>query len=339
MTKSLVREKIALVLISNTQFGKINIWILSKIMIWSGFMSKILSSIIIPVHNQALRLDITLMSLVPQVNSSTEIIVVDDGSTDNIKEIIEKYKDILPLKYKHQSNRGRAAARNIGIMMSTGDIVLFLDADRPVANSWLGNHIQVHEMGKNIIGIGDIREFYFSNLENKKDLIYKDIADDFKNLFKFSRVYPYWNFVLKGFNQNGICELNNPWIATLVGNMSLRRELLEETGLFDENFTGWGFEHFELGYRLFRIAGAKYMTVKNATNFHLSHPRTTNFYQESIIKSHSYFYEKYNDDTIFILKDLLNGKLSLGNYDLVAGNGKSKIFYDTQNVFYKSLSL
>lgn len=89
-----------------------------------------LFSIIIPTYNRATRLDKTLTSLVTQTCQEFEVLVCDDGSTDNTSEVVSSYKDKLNLKYFWNENwGGPAKPRNIGIQNSTGRWICFLDAD------------------------------------------------------------------------------------------------------------------------------------------------------------------------------------------------------------------
>ena len=89
-------------------------------------------SIIIPTYNRANLLSIALKSALNQsYEGSYEIIVVDDGSTDNTQEILKNWqKKELKLKIIfHEKNKGPAAARNTGIKNSKGEYLLFLDSD------------------------------------------------------------------------------------------------------------------------------------------------------------------------------------------------------------------
>lgn len=84
-------------------------------------------SVVIPVHDGERYLAAAIASVLAQTCPPTEIIVVDDGSTDDSGVIARAYGD--PVRLVRQSNRGPAAARNAGIQQATGDILAFLDAD------------------------------------------------------------------------------------------------------------------------------------------------------------------------------------------------------------------
>ena len=92
-------------------------------------MSKV--SIIVPVYNTADKLERCLDSLVNQTNEDIEIVIINDGSTDNSEEIIkkyeEKYKDII--SYYSKQNEGVAKTRNFGIEKAKSDYILFVDSD------------------------------------------------------------------------------------------------------------------------------------------------------------------------------------------------------------------
>jgi len=84
-------------------------------------------SVIIPTYNTAKYLDDAIASVLNQTYTNYEIIVIDDGSTDNTVEIVEKYQN--KISYIYQENQGVSAARNKGIAASQGEFIAFLDAD------------------------------------------------------------------------------------------------------------------------------------------------------------------------------------------------------------------
>ena len=109
-------------------------------------MDKINVSVIVPVFNSSEYIGTALDSIINQDFDSFEIIVIDDGSSDNSLEIINnKLKDIdIPNTVFHQENQGVSAARNKGIELSNGDYLVFVDADDYIEQ----NHLKELYNGK-----------------------------------------------------------------------------------------------------------------------------------------------------------------------------------------------
>jgi len=101
-------------------------------------MEKPLVSVIIPVYNGAKYIAEAIESVCVQNYEPFEIIIVDDGSTDDTSSVVQSFKNI---RYIRQENRGCATARNTGITESRGELLAFLDAD----DYWAANklHVQV----------------------------------------------------------------------------------------------------------------------------------------------------------------------------------------------------
>jgi glycosyltransferase involved in cell wall biosynthesis len=87
-----------------------------------------LFSVVIPTYNRADFIGIAIKSVVNQSFRNWELIVVDDGSTDNTREVVYSFKDDR-IKYHFQENQELNAARNKGIMLAKGDFITFLDDD------------------------------------------------------------------------------------------------------------------------------------------------------------------------------------------------------------------
>jgi glycosyltransferase involved in cell wall biosynthesis len=85
-------------------------------------------SVVIPTYNRAPMLREAIQSVLDQTYSEHEIIVVDDGSTDNTREVVNKFSD-KRVRYVFQENRGRSNARNHGISLAQGRYIAFLDSD------------------------------------------------------------------------------------------------------------------------------------------------------------------------------------------------------------------
>lgn len=94
-------------------------------------------SVIIPLYNKALYIRRALDSVLCQTFKDFEIIVVDDGSTDDGAEIVSKYLDSR-ITLIRQSNSGPGAARNRGVSLAKGELIAFLDAD----DEWLPEYLE-----------------------------------------------------------------------------------------------------------------------------------------------------------------------------------------------------
>ncbi|HPR13490.1 MAG TPA: glycosyltransferase family 2 protein [Bacteroidales bacterium] len=92
-------------------------------------------SVIIAAYNAGGTISRTLESIIRQSRLPDEIIVMDDGSTDNTADVIKNFPGV---KYFHQENKGPAAARNNGVRASHGDYISFLDSD----DYWEENHLK-----------------------------------------------------------------------------------------------------------------------------------------------------------------------------------------------------
>lgn len=95
-------------------------------------------SVIIPAYNSALYITEAIDSVLKQTCKGVEIIVMDDGSTDNTTKVLEPYIQKEIISYLYEENRGPSAARNRGVKVSTGEYVAFLDSD----DIWAPNHLE-----------------------------------------------------------------------------------------------------------------------------------------------------------------------------------------------------
>lgn len=86
-------------------------------------------SVVIPVYNVGELLRKSVDSVVAQMGTDCEVIIVDDGSTDNSGEICDEYSHTANVKVIHKKNGGLSSARNVGIEVAEGDYLLFLDSD------------------------------------------------------------------------------------------------------------------------------------------------------------------------------------------------------------------
>lgn len=93
-------------------------------------------SVVIPTHNRAHCLTRAINSVLSQTNKDFEIIVVDDRSKDETKQLVQSFADVKYVVNQHK--RGPAGARNQGIEVASGEYVAFLDSD----DEWLPEHLE-----------------------------------------------------------------------------------------------------------------------------------------------------------------------------------------------------
>jgi len=169
-------------------------------------------SVIIPTYNQANFIDKAIKSVLKQTYQDFEIIVIDDGSTDNTEEIIRCFKD-KRVKYikKYKKNRGISVARNIGIKVARGKYVALLDSDDEWLPEKLDKQIKILQDGSPELGA------VYSNLcyidENGKN------TNKLRNPKKEGYIYE----DLLGKNHVGAP-------STLL----IRKECFHQVGLFDD---------------------------------------------------------------------------------------------------------
>lgn len=105
-----------------------------------------LISIIIPIYNTSKYLKKCLDSIINQSYQNLEIILIDDGSTDNSGKIADEYAKKDPrTKVFHQKNAGQSAARNLGLKKATGDFISFIDADDYVGKDFISKLLSPYE--------------------------------------------------------------------------------------------------------------------------------------------------------------------------------------------------
>lgn len=101
-------------------------------------INKPIISVIIPTYNRAHLIGRAIRSVLNQTFSHYELIVVDDGSTDNTEEVVKSFRDSRISFIRHERNRGVSAARNTGINAAQGEYIAFNDSD----DEWLPTKLE-----------------------------------------------------------------------------------------------------------------------------------------------------------------------------------------------------
>jgi len=119
-------------------------------------------SVVIPVYNGKQYLGEAIKSVLAQSYRLMEIIVVDDGSTDGSVQIVRQFEGV---SYHHQTNRGAASARNLGVHLARGEFIAFLDADDLWAVDKLVRQITAFRSDSYLdIVFGYVKQFYSQEL-------------------------------------------------------------------------------------------------------------------------------------------------------------------------------
>ena len=123
-----------------------------------------LISVIIPTYNRAHLIKRSVDSVLNQTYKNLELIIVDDGSTDNTKEIIDSINDNR-IVYVKQENQGASAARNTGIDLAKGRYISFQDSD----DVWLLDklEVQIQRLKENNADVVFGKKFVFGNLRRR----------------------------------------------------------------------------------------------------------------------------------------------------------------------------
>ncbi|SEH26311.1 glycosyltransferase family 2 protein [Selenomonas sp. KH1T6] len=109
-------------------------------------------SIIMPTYNRGYLIQNAVNSVLEQTHSKWELIIVDDGSKDNTKEIIQKNADHRIRYIRYDNNQGANHARNVGLKEAKGDYICFLDSDSMLYENCLQKRIDfINKTGSDFI--------------------------------------------------------------------------------------------------------------------------------------------------------------------------------------------
>ena len=187
-------------------------------------------TVIIPTFNRATLVTRAIESALVQTVSPSQIIVVDDGSTDDTAEVCKTLAS--KIKYIYQPNGGASAARNRGIRLACSPWIAFLDSD----DYWSANHLE--KIADTIEATSGRGRFYFSNLKlpegGRHDTLWERIGLNFTGPHLFI--------------QDGTPWMLMPWQPCLLQCTVFNASLLKRSGGFDPLFPVW--EDTELFCRL-----------------------------------------------------------------------------------------
>jgi len=258
-------------------------------------------TVIIPTYNRATLLGYTLASLARQSLPADrfEVMVVDDGSSDPTRAVVESFAGRLNLRYFFQPDQGfRAAkARNTGIVQATADVCVFVDCGMLLHSGCLAAHLASHTAATDRpVGVcGYIYCFTLDNEEAGQLRRVIDVDDPDGTIARLDRTGRWLDLREEFYARytDQFHDLPAPWLVFWTGNSSAQTGQLHRIGRFDEAFTHWGGEDVDLGYRLHRD-GAKLVTNRQARSIHYPHPKRLADNLEHARDSYRYLAEKYD---------------------------------------------
>lgn len=261
------------------------------------------ASIIIPTYNRSELLKRTLNSInISKLPIDTQIIVADDGSSEPIKTILNKYNDILEIDYYHQDDCGfRAAkARNCALKLARNPILIFLDCGMHVCENFVQSHIKVHQASKRPSYVAGYNYGFDRDNENSstiEELISSSSPPDiFSKLDAYGGLLDPRNTLFELCNYK-ISQLPAPWTLMWTCNVSIEKDVFEIVGGFNENFVSWGGEDTELAYRLSRC-GIEFELAKSAKALHLPHAKDGKNLQKQSMENFAGQTTQYSDPII-----------------------------------------
>lgn len=161
-----------------------------------------------------------------------ELIVVNDGSTDGTRELLDRWRFRVPARVVHRENGGLAAARNSGIEVARGEWLLFVNDDTIAAPDLVETHLLAHRRaGREVSVLGS-----FVQPPAALDNALMRVLEDDTLVFCFSQLTP-----------GGEHDWNAFWTC----NVSVPAGAVRAVGGFDESFRHYGCEDTDLGLRLF----------------------------------------------------------------------------------------
>lgn len=233
------------------------------------------TSVIISTYRQPQNLCLTLQALSRQTIIPAEVMIADDGSSDETRHALDELAPELPFRLLHvwQPDKGFRAARsrNNAIHHARGEIIAFLDQDTLPHRLWLERMLYYLRPGHLCTGyLLNLPEHAAAQLDRKTiergEFETCHSASEYKSLDMLQAKFTVYSLLRRA----GIGIKGRPAFAS--GNAAAYRHNLLSVNGFDEEYVGWGQEDDDLGWRLY-MSGIKPVPVVNrALVSHIAHP-------------------------------------------------------------------
>lgn len=226
-------------------------------------------SVILSTYNRARYLELSLLGYMRQTCKDFEVVIADDGSTDETQGLIERYQKLasFPIKHVWQENKGRRKARilNKAIRLTSHDYLLFSDGDCVPKGDFIEAHARNCQKGY-FLGGGHVRltKDYSATLtpESVSQGLYEQALTP-EHL---------WNLRWKQWKNLFYMLIGKKRRPKFIGlNISVDKHSVFEINGFDENYEGWGQEDSDFRERLKRWGLRPRSILTQAIVFHLYH--------------------------------------------------------------------
>ena len=251
---------------------------LERELLGSPFQSNKKVSIVILTYNRSKPLSKTLAGIALQSypKELIEVIVTDDGSTDDTIEVIKRYEKLLDVKYVWHRDVGftPAAARNNGIRMARNDLIILLDVDMFPSKQLVENYVKYAPVMDRAVIIGPRKYIDINKLDDSEILKNDKIEQTFKEVLTNNSVAnkiegeKSIDWRLETFAKTANLKYEKlPFRTFASGNVAFSRRAFLEIGCFEERFNTWGYEDTELGFRFFND-GKYFIAAMDAWAYH-----------------------------------------------------------------------
>lgn len=262
-----------------------------------------LVTVIVPIYNVEDYLEECINSILAQTYNNLEIILVDDGSTDNSPKICDRYKlKDNRIKVVHKKNEGLGYARNSGMKVATGEFVTFVDSDDYCENKMIENLVApIIELGADTV-IGG-----FKRVNNEKKIIY---IEKYKKKMYDQDVYTNFFSKMLGSMPNSHDSIrmsvwNSLYSLSIIKGNSIKfpseRKLISEDLVFDEQY--------------YSYSKKVYLTDSTDYCYRLNESSLTQTYKKNRIDTTCALYEYM--ENIVANKNVTNGILRLQKQFLI----------------------
>jgi glycosyltransferase involved in cell wall biosynthesis len=228
------------------------------------------TSLNISTYNWPEALNLCLLSVKALKVLPDEVVIADDGSTGETRQLIEKFQQDFPVPIKHvwQPDEGfqLAKIRNRGIAASAYEYIIQIDGDLILHPMFIADHIKFSKKGSFVSGSRVMLDEQYSKTLLQTEKISVNLFNkDVRNKMNGVRMGPLRNYLSERYRANDMLYMRGC-------NMAFWRDDLVMVNGYNEEFTGWGREDNEVAVRLINSGIKKRIIKFGGVVFHIYHP-------------------------------------------------------------------